>query len=313
MPIVTHLCCLVMNLDLRLLAGFVGVAEELNYTRAAQRLHLTQPALTRQIHQLENFVGAPLFERTTRRVTLTEAGAALLDPARHTLRSADEGVDAARRAAHGGAELLRVGLSVSGNFDTAPRIAAAWCEQSPEVRLDLTRGSTADSIARLKRRDIDIAFVRTPLSGAEGLTHLVLVIEPLVVALGVEHPLAAHRRVHRELLAAEPLIIHLRDAGPGAYDIITSYLWPGESDPERHIADHRPDEETMVQAVAAGIGVAIVFESRARYLAIPRITYRPLTPPLHGELALTWRADDPNPLIPAFTAIALEVTKPAST
>jgi len=263
--------------------------------------------LTRQIHQLETYVGAPLFERTTRRVTLTAAGAALLDPARHTLRSAAEGVEAARRAAHGGTEQLRVGLSVSGNFDIAPLVAAAFREQHPGVGLELSRGSTADSVARLKRRDIDIAYVRTPLTGAAGLAHRVLLAEPLVVALGVEHPLAAHRRVPRELVAAQPLIIHSRADGPGAYDTITAYLWPGDNNPESHIAEHRPDEETMVEAVAAGAGVAVIFESRARYLAIPRITYRPLAPPLHGELALAWRADDPNPLLPAFSKIAVDI------
>jgi DNA-binding transcriptional LysR family regulator len=99
-------------------------------------------------------------------------------------------------------------------------------------------------------------------------------------------------------------VIHPRDSGPGSYDLITNYLWPDDNDPERHILERRPDEETMVEAVASGSSVAIIFQSRARYLAIPGVTYRPLVPPLLGEVSIAWRADDPNPLIRSFSRLA---------
>jgi DNA-binding transcriptional LysR family regulator len=85
---------------------------------------------------------------------------------------------------------------------------------------------------------------------------------------------------------------------------MTDYLWPAEADAGGRVAEYRPDEETMVQAVAQQLGVAVIFRSRADYLAIPGVTYRPLQPPLHGQLSIAWRADDPSPAISAFTQIA---------
>jgi DNA-binding transcriptional LysR family regulator len=300
-----------MDLELRLLAGFVSVAEELNFSRAAERLHMTQPALTRQIRQLESLVRAPLFERSTRHVALTVAGEALLEPARRTLASAAEALETVRRAAHGAAGQLRIGLSVSGNFDIAPVAVRAFRDLHQDVEIAVSRGTTAENVARIEARLIDVAFVRTPLERAEGLACLVLAEEPLVVAVRDGHPLAAYGGVARELLAGEQLVIHPRDFGPGSYDLITGYVWPGASDPDSRVAEHRPDEETMVEAVASGAGVAIIFQSRAQYLAIPGVTYRPLVPPLHGELAISWRADDPNPLVSEFTRIARGLAGPS--
>jgi len=176
-----------------------------------------------------------------------------------------------------------------------------------DVEVEVTRGTTTENVENLKGRLIDVAFVRTPLHGAHGLKHLVLAEEPLVIALGDDHPLAWHSAVARELLVREPLVIHPRDSGPGSYDLITGYLWPGDDDPDSHIAEYRPDEETMAEAVASGTGVAIIFRSRARYLAIPGVTYRPLLPPLLGELSIAWRAEDPNPLVAAFNRLARDL------
>ena len=301
-----------MDLELRLLAGFVCVAEELNFSRAAERLHMTQPALTRQIRQLETQVGAPLFERTTRQVSLTASGEALLEPARRAATKPSSALARARRAAHGGAGQLRVGLSVSGNFDIAPTVVRMFRDRHQDVEVEVTRGTTTENVLGLKGRLIDVAFLRTPLYGAEGLEHLVLAQEPLVAALGDDHPLAGRTGIPRELLAQEPFVIHPRDSGPGSYDLITNYLWPDDNDPERHILERRPDEETMVEAVASGSSVAIIFQSRARYLAIPGVTYRPLVPPLLGEVSIAWRADDPNPLIRSFSRLARELTSPSS-
>jgi DNA-binding transcriptional LysR family regulator len=176
-----------------------------------------------------------------------------------------------------------------------------------DVEVEVTRGTTTENVVNLKGRLIDVAFVRTPLHGAQGLKHLVLAEEPLVVALGDDHPLAGHSAIARELLAREPLVIHPRDSGPGSYDLITGYLWPGDDDLDSHIAEYRPDEETMAEAVASGTAVAIIFQSRARYLAIPGVTYHPLLPPLLGELSIVWRADDPNPLVAAFNRLARDL------
>jgi DNA-binding transcriptional LysR family regulator len=301
-----------MDLDLRLLAGFVGVAEELNFSRAAARLHVTQPALTRQIRQLETLVGAALFERTTRQVSLTPAGQALLEPARRTLASAEEAVQAARRAAHGARGRLRVGLSQTAGFEGAPIVVRRFGERHPDVQLEVTRSTTAGSVTKLRRREIDIAFVRTPLEGADELDHVVILDEPTVIALPEHHGLAAHERVPRELLSGEPFVLFSRELSPGVYDLITGYLWPGDPDPEAQVTERRADEDAMVEAVASGHGLTITRASRARHLRIPGVVYRPLTPPFQLELALAWRVDDPNPLVPAFARLAAEVAAESS-
>jgi DNA-binding transcriptional LysR family regulator len=294
-----------MDLDLRLLSGFVAVAQEGNFSRAAEQLHLTQPALTRRVRRLEEIVGAPLLRRTTRQVALTPAGEALLEPARRALDAAHDALEAARRAAHGAGGGLRVGLSVSGNFDIAPAILTGFQALHPEVELLVTRAATAENVRALARREADIAFVRSPLpEDPSGIAHEVLFTEPLVAAVPEAHRLAARAAVPRDAAAREPLVITPRPLGPGAYDLITGYLWPGDPDPDRHIADHRPDEEMMVQAVAAGHGIAVLFKSRADTLSVPAVCYRPLDPPLLGELSLAWRADDPNPRLRAFRAAA---------
>lgn len=291
-----------MNVDPRLLAPFVAVADELSFSRAAAGLSVTQPALTRQIAQLERLVGARLFDRTTRRVALTPAGEALLDPARRALAALDEGVTAARRAAHGTGE-LRVGLGTCGNVAVAPDVIALF-EARTGSAVEVTRAATGGSVDRLLRRRIDVAFLRPPLHDADGIAFRPLLREPMVVVLPSEHALAALDQVPRAALRAEPMVWSDRARGPGSWERGLAAIWGDATEGARHVAALRPDEEMMVTAVAAGLGFTLAYESRMRFLRVPGVATRPLDPPLEGELAVAWRADDPNPDVAAFVALA---------
>lgn len=294
-----------MNVDPRLLAPFVAVADTLSFTRAAEELAITQPALTRQIAQLERLVGARLFERTTRRVALTPAGEALLPSARRALAALEEGVAAARRAAHGGGERLRVGLGTCGNLEIAPDVIAAF-EARTGVAVDISRGATGESVEALKRRRVDVVFLRPPLHGAGGIASRPLLREPMVAVLHEDHPLARLDAVPRAALRDEPLVWMARERGPGSWERGLTAIWDDVAEGARHVAAERPDEEMMVAAVGAGHGFTLAYASRLRYLTVPGIVARPLDPPLEGEMALAWRADDPNPDVAAFVALAGE-------
>lgn len=299
------LCSAVMNVDPRLLAPFVAVADELSFSRAAAGLSVTQPALTRQIAQLERLVGARLFDRTTRRVALTPAGEALLDPARRALAALDEGVTAARRAAHGSGDGLRVGLGTCGNVAVAPDVIAVF-EARTGSAVEVSRAATGGSVERLLRRTIDVAFLRPPLHDADGIAFRPLLREPMVVVLPSDHALAALDQVPRAALREEPMVWSDRARGPGSWERGLAAIWGDATEGARHVAALRPDEEMMVTAVAAGLGFTLAYASRMRFLHVPGVATRPLDPPLEGELAVAWRADDPSPDVAAFVALAAE-------
>lgn len=305
MPIGPDLCFAVMNVDPRLLAPFVAVADELSFSRAAAGLSVTQPALTRQIAQLERLVGARLFDRTTRRVALTPAGEALLGPARRALVALDEGVAAARRVAHGSADGLRVGLGTCGNVAVAPDVIALF-EARAGRTVRVTRGATGSSVERLLRRAIDVAFLRPPLYDADGIAVRSLLREPMVVVLPEDHDLAALDRVPRTALREEPMVWSARERGRGSWERGLAAIWDDAAEGARHVAVERPDEEMMVTAVGARLGFTLAYESRMRFLNVPGVVARPLDPPLAGELAIAWRADDPNPDVAAFVSLAVE-------
>src|SRR4051794_31061853 len=151
-----------VDLDTRLLRAFVAVAEELNFTRAAQRLFIAQQALSSQVRQLEDRLGAKLFERTTRRVSLTEAGEQLLPHAVATLQALDAGVgllEAGRRARHA---TLRVGLSGTAMVPVATETMRLFSERHPDAELKVSNAGLNQPGAGLQEGTVDVAFVRPP-------------------------------------------------------------------------------------------------------------------------------------------------------
>src|SRR6185437_13339041 len=178
--------------ELRHLRYFLAVAEELHFTRAARRLNIAQPPLSIQIRQLESLIGATLFVRDRRTVSLTPAGAAFVDGARRTLAEAERSADAARRASIGEVQTLRVGFTDSAALSVLPAIVRRFSRDHPEVRLELTEDATQAQLDAVENERVDVALVRGPLS-AKSLRTVVLLREPFIVAIPAGHPLTTHR------------------------------------------------------------------------------------------------------------------------
>jgi DNA-binding transcriptional LysR family regulator len=263
-------------MELRHLRYFVAVAEELHFSRAAERLHIAQPPLSQQIRQLEDELGARLFDRTRRRVQLTDAGRLVLEEARRTLAQADRVVTTARNAAEGSAGFLRVGFSSSAPYTTLPAILRAFRARFPKVELNLFERSTEEQIELLANLAIDIAFVRRPVENApESLVVKTILREHLVVALPRDHRLGRQRSVNVRALAKEPFILFPRHAAPGLYDQIDSICRRAGFRPA--VAQEAVQMQTIVSLVSAGLGIAIVPAS-IQQLHRERVVYRQLSP-----------------------------------
>jgi DNA-binding transcriptional LysR family regulator len=291
-----------MALEFRALRYFVAVAEELHFTRAAERLYIAQPALSEQIRRLESELGVELFRRTTRKVELTAAGEAFLSRARRILTEADEALAEASRAARGETGSIRVATGATAGLEQVPRVLRAFREARPLVQLDLRQIDWEDVSGGLHGGSVDAAFVWLPIEDS-GLSFAALHEEPRVVALEAGHPLAAERELRMAHLVDEPW--PWVDADPVALAFWTCADYRGGA-PARRGPTIR-SMEGMLEAVRAGLCVATVPRSQARVSALPGIAFRPVDDLTPATLALGWRAADETPLVRALVEIARRV------
>ncbi|WP_329537597.1 LysR substrate-binding domain-containing protein (plasmid) [Streptomyces sp. NBC_01450] len=284
-------------MDLRRLRYFLVLAEELNFTRAAHRLHIAQPALSQQIRALERDVGASLLERGSRGCRLTAVGEVVAREAGELLAHADASQGRIRAAVGGRQGQLRLALTRSARGGPVDALLAAFRTLHPDVDLVVRTGWTAHNITELLAGRLDAAFVRPPLDG-EGLECRHIAREELLVAVPADHPLARERRVTRGRIAAEPVILWPRENAPGMHDLITRQLWP---DGGPRIVREEPDDEQLLLSVAAGTGIAPVPAGRARALRIPGVRLKRVTAPMPTvDLAL---AHQPASAAPALRGL----------
>ncbi|MFL6073605.1 MAG: LysR substrate-binding domain-containing protein [Mycobacteriales bacterium] len=275
-------------MDLRRLRYFQAVACQLHFGRAAEALHIAQPALSQQIRALERELGVELLDRDRRHVRLTPAGRALLEEANELLARADRAVEKTRLAARGLAGQLRVSYTRSSPGGPAADLIAAYRDRYPDVAVELMVGYHRRHVEQLLDGELDAAFVRPPLT-EERIAIRTVAHEPLMVALPGTHPLARRRAIRPEQLHDEPVVSWPRGNGPGLYDTIQLKVWGAH--PVRIVAEE-PDEEHMLHAVAAGAGVAVCIAGKLSTLRIPGLTVRRFAaPPPTVPLALAWRPD----------------------
>ncbi|WP_205696751.1 LysR family transcriptional regulator [Conexibacter sp. SYSU D00693] len=272
-----------MDLDLHKLRSFVAVAEELHFRRAAERLHLAQPAVSRQVAALERELGVALLERDKRSVTLTPAGEQLLGDARSLLASADGVRRRVQRAGRGRHHLV-VGFR-AGIVPTAT--IAAFGAEHPDVQVDVRRMEWDDQEQLILSGRVDIGFVRAPLR-REGLRLEPLFSEPRLVALRADHPLADRRRLRHGELADQP---HLRYLDPAPV--------PGLS-----ASTKLRSVEEKLEHVAAGNGIIVLPRSATRYYSRPDVVYVPLTDAEPDHVWLATEAARRSRLLAAFAAAA---------
>jgi DNA-binding transcriptional LysR family regulator len=272
-------------MELRQLRYFVAVAEELHFRRAAERLHMSQPPLSNQLHRLETELGCPLMVRSRRRVELTPAGEAFLRGARRILGQLDDAAETARRIHAGQAGQLRISFVGSALLSLVPQVVRRYRAARPDVELRLRERSTEEQLQELRAGAIDVALVPLPVD-ATGLRTEVLLRERAIAALPAAHPLAALTRVPIRRLAAEPLVLFPRAQAPGLHDrLLTSLSGP---DGRPTVAQYAAETETIIALVAAEIGVSLVQASVQR-LGLPGVTYRPVVGAPTVELAALLR------------------------
>lgn len=244
-------------MELRHLRYFVMVAEELHFTRAAQKLGIKQPPLSQQIQQLEMEIGAPLFKRIARRIELTEAGRCFLPEARNVLLGAETAKERSRRAARGELGGIRVGMINSAPFHSLiPRILKEFRRSYPQIALSLEETSTPELAARVRDEKMDVAFVRPLLGNDPAITTERLFEEEMLVALPRGHPLLKHQSVPLAALSLEAFVLFSRTVGSGLYDEIIAACHRSGFSPR--IGQETSQVTSIVNLVAAGLGVSLV-------------------------------------------------------
>jgi len=301
-------------MELRHLRYFIAVAEELHFTRAAERLHIGQPPLSHAIQMLEADVGALLLERSKRWVRLTEAGKLFLADARGILAMADQAAETARRAQRGEAGELRIGFTSSTPF--TPLFAAVinrYRQQYPLVSLRLQEMATSRQMEAIAQRSLDLGFIRPPggvsevSAVANGLTLSMLRKDKLVVVLPTTHVLAACKQIAIKELASEPFVMYPHTAGTGIYPQIYSLCHAAGFVP--HVAQEAGESSTIIGLVAAGCGISILPNSFDR-IQMEGVCYRPLSDAGSStSLLLAQRKMEHAPLVDAFVALALGEAK----
>ncbi|SEC46694.1 DNA-binding transcriptional regulator, LysR family [Streptomyces sp. KS_5] len=288
-----------MDVHVRDLRYFVAVAEELHFTRAAERLYVSQPALSKQVRALERHLGVELFRRDPQGVTLTEAGAALLPHARRVLDAWSEGSAALQAARVAARSTLVVGMSTSpGRGGLLPAIRSRFTAAHPDTVLRLRQVSWEDPTAGLADGDADIAFVWLPLPDAERYGWTVVAEEPRLVALPQTHPLASRPEIDFADLMDEPFLALPAGAGP-----LRDYwlaLEERAGRPPRIGAEIAGTEETY-EALVAGLGVCLVATGNAPLITLGGVVTRPVRGLAPSRFALAWRREDARrPLVRAY-------------
>ncbi|WP_434655211.1 LysR family transcriptional regulator [Chromobacterium violaceum] len=287
-------------MELRHLRYFLAVAEELHFTRAAERLHIGQPPLSQQIQALEAELGAPLFRRHQRKVELTAAGQQLLPRARQILADSAAAAAAVRRAADGETGELRIGFTSSLPLTPILHHSLQHYRQAyPEVRLTLSEMFTAGQFDALERRQLDLSFVRfngptpSPLIRVEELHR-----DRLLAVVPSAHPLAERKTLPLKLLAGEPLIGYPRESGSGLSDVVRQLAL--QNGLELKMVQEAGEAITQIGLVAAGVGIAIL-PSPLECVQIPAVRYVPLSDDgAYLSMGIAVRRDDDSPLVANF-------------
>ncbi len=288
-------------MELKQIASFVAVAERLSFVRAAEALHLSQPALSAQIQQLEVDLGVRLLERNRRVVRLTDAGSVFLLEARDLLARAQAAGDRARKAAHGEVGRLRIAFVFSAALEVVPQIVAEFRKEHPGVRLDLVNLRTVNQVQGLLDESLDIGFLRLPTSHPQ-LKITIIHREPFAAILPPGHPLGAVRRFSLSRLRDEPFVSYGREWAPGYFDATMRMCAQAGFSP--HVVQETSEMYTAIALTAVGVGVAIVPRSVLSAHA-HNVVVRPLPASLGvSEIGVATRAAEPSALVRAFVGLA---------
>ena len=287
-----------MALELNELHSFVLLADHLHFGRAAEALHLSQPALTKQMQRLEEKVGGPLLLRGYRQATLTPAGEILRERARSLLREAEIAEEMTRLAVDGKAGLLRIGFGIASLAAGLPDILARFRKHFPEVQVSMRDMATPDQVEALERGDIDVGFIRLPVE-RDGLVTLPVLEEMLVAAVPRNMP-------YRKGLASlrnEPFVVIARSVSASFFDHLVQTCRAAGFSPR--IIQEVNELFTVLNLVQSGAGVSLVPRS-TRLMRVPRVRLLDTgVAEAKWKIGLAWRKTDPsNSLVRNFIDLA---------
>jgi len=284
--------------ELAQLRCFTTVATELNFRRAAERLNMTQPPLSRQIQLLEHHLGVELFTRSTRSVALTAAGRAFFVEAQNLLQQAQQAAEAAKRFARGDIGTVTISFVGSAVYEFLPKVIAEARLKQPQVKIVLAEMNTYLQHEALRARRIDLGIVRSPLLETGYATEC-LVREPFVLAVPAGHPLASAETVSVQDLDAQPFLMYSHSAYPPFNELLTGMLRSARVAPQ--FVQWLGSSLTILALVNAGMGLALVPRC-ATSVVFRQVVFREidLGEGVQSELHLVWREDNDNP---AFTML----------
>ncbi|HEX2910995.1 MAG TPA: LysR family transcriptional regulator [Chloroflexia bacterium] len=292
-------------MELRYFEYFVAVAEELSFSRAAERLSISQPPLSQQIQRLEKELAVQLFIRTKRNVELTEAGKIFLQEARRTLQQAEGAVKIVQRAGRGEVGRLVIGFVGSSAYGFLPTAIRNFREQFPEVELALKELTTMEQVEALHTQQIDLGFLRPPIF-RDDLEQEPVQKEPFLIALSEKHPLAHLTEIAPKELAHEPFILVPRTLAPGFYDQMVSICAGAGFHPR--MVQEAIQFHVIVSLVAAGLGIAFV-PSSIQTFQRSDVVYRPLkNVAIQAEIVAAWRKSSSSVVLNSFMEVVRKYT-----
>ena len=291
-----------MTVELRHLRYFVAVAEELNFTRAAARLHTSQPSLSQQIRQLEADIGIALLDRSRHHVALTDGGRIFLREVRDILGRIEHARRLAKQAADGRAGDLAVGTFPAADVRVLPSLRALVATQLPDLRLLLHSKYAVEPAMGLLSGSLDVAFMRGPLD-VEGLDSIELMRESIVVVLPAHHALARRKQIPVSLLHDLPCITMDRSLAPALHDAIA--LLYRQAHIRMHAVSRADNVFGHLQLVQEGLGFALLPESVGSLLP-PGVVLKTLAsdPAPLVSIVIAWKAGNPSLLVRAFVELA---------
>ncbi len=293
--------------ELSQLRCFVAAAEELHFSKAAARLNMTQPPLSRQIQLLERAVGAALLERTSRSVRVTPAGRAFLVHARRILKLSETAALGAWRIAAGRAGSLCIGFTAAAGYNFLPKLIRLTRSRMPNVELALKEMVSGEQLEGLLAGRIDVGLFRPPVDQRE-LECLRILQEPLVAAMSSDDPRARQRSLRLQDFDKAPFIMYSTDGARYFHDLVTGLLNSEQVSPVN--VHYMTQIHSILALVSSGLGAAMV-PAAAQSLHFDGVTFRVIkTTPSHPvELYLVWRKEGDNPVVNQF----LELIRAAAT
>ncbi|MCW5702876.1 MAG: LysR family transcriptional regulator [Bradyrhizobium sp.] len=291
-------------MELRQLRYFMAVAEELSFVRAAKRVGISQPPLSRQIANLEAEIGTTLFNRNKHGVTITEAGTALHQELREILPRLEGAIKTTQRAAKGQVGTLALGFGGSAVYTFTPALLRHFRRNFPDVELSLRNVPVTSQLDALLDQRIDIGFIILPVDN-NAIATRVLLRDKLTVALPSGHPLTRQKTISVNELSGSDFLVFPRSRNFGFYNKVIDLCTHAGFMP--NIVQEISPLESQIGLVAAGVGVAIV-PSVAQKFRLTEVEFRPLRErTAYVEFAMAWRKSNTSPAVRAFIEVVSKV------